>query len=89
LTGDPSIVGDWENMFVEMTVHLDDGRVVTTRCDAPIGSWRRPVAAGAIIAKATGLLETTLGKDRARAVLAASAQPAECFSIRELMATLR
>ena len=89
LTGDPSIVGDWENMFVEMTVHLDDGSVVATRCDAPIGSWRRPVAAAAVIAKATGLLETTLGKDRARAVLTASTQPVERFSVRELMATLR
>jgi len=30
-----------------------------------------------------------LGKDRARAVLTASTQPVERFSVRELMATLR
>ena len=61
LVGDPKISGRFDRMHVEITVELDDGSVVTRRCDAPIGSWSRPVPPERVWAKAKSLIGHTLG----------------------------
>ena len=78
-----------DEMHVELAVHRQDGSVVRARCNAPIGSWQRPIGAERVTAKALDLLRSTLGQERARATLAAVAQPAERFSVCTLMAPLR
>jgi aconitate decarboxylase len=86
---DPTIAGNFDDMYVEIALHLDNGDTVTARCDAPLGSWRRPVDPGLITGKARSLLDATLGSDRASAALGAAMQPAGRLSIRELMRALR
>ena len=88
LLADPSISGSFDQMNVELTVSLSDGRTIDTRCDTPLGSWRRPVSPSLIEAKARGLLEAHLGADRSATVLAALAPDTGVISVRALMALL-
>jgi aconitate decarboxylase len=88
LIADPSISGAFDRMHVEIAVHLADGRVVRARCEAPLGSWRRPVGADAIVKKARGLLTTAIGSGRAETALAAIMQAPPDFEVRALLAPL-
>ena len=63
-------------MHVEITVELDDGTTITRRCEAPLGSWSRPVPPGRIHAKAEAL-----GAGAIVCFLASR----KAFGIRELM----
>ncbi|MDR8402206.1 MmgE/PrpD family protein [Paraburkholderia sp. USG1] len=89
LSADPGISGALDKMHVEITVHLKDGRTVTSRCDAPPGSWSRPVDAEAVTKKTRSLLESTLGHERADHTLKSVTQPPRLLSVRALMACLR
>ncbi|HEY4296292.1 MAG TPA: MmgE/PrpD family protein [Paraburkholderia sp.] len=89
LRADPGISGALDKMHVEIAVHLQDGRIVTSRCDAPPGSWSRPVGAEAVTKKARDLLENALGRERAEHTLKSATQPAPLLSVRTLMACLR
>ena len=88
LVADPSIAGTFDGMHVVLTVRLDDGRAASVRCDAPLGSWRRPVEAGRIVAKARGLLEAALGNRRMLAIVDACERPLPHLHIAELMTAL-
>jgi aconitate decarboxylase len=39
---DPTIPGRFEEMHVELSVELDSGRTLKTRCDGPRGKWGTP-----------------------------------------------
>lgn len=88
LVADPAIPGDFDNMYVELAVHLDDGTALAARCDAPLGSWRRPVERERIMDKARDLLDATLGTEKMQAVLAAATQRPQRLSAHELLAAL-
>ena len=64
LKQDAAIAGTLDHMHVDVEVVLDDGRTVHHRCNAPEGSWSRPVGAERVRAKAASLLSTTLEKDQ-------------------------
>ena len=87
LMPDPAISGRFDRMHVDIAVELEDGRSVSHRCEAPLGSWSRPVAPERIKDKAQGLLVQNLGEGKAAAVMAAVADARE-FSVRRLMALL-
>lgn len=87
LVNDPAISGRFDQMHVKIAVELTDGATVTRRCDAPLGSWRHPVAPGRVRAKARALLAEALGPAAATAIEAALARPGE-FEARTLMALL-
>lgn len=81
---DPAIPGSIDAMHVDLAVTLDDGRVVTRRCDAPIGSWGRPVGREALDRKARGLLEPIVGHRRTEALFDLVNGGSD-FSVRDLM----
>ncbi|MCC7225978.1 MAG: MmgE/PrpD family protein [Burkholderiaceae bacterium] len=87
LVNDPSIPGRLDQMHVEVAVELDSGRTVTCRCDAPLGSWTRPVPPERIRQKARGLLEPVLGLDIA-ANIDRTILEVENFSVWSLMSFL-
>ena len=39
---DPTIPGRFEEMYVELSVALDSGRILKTRCNGPRGKWGTP-----------------------------------------------
>ena len=82
LVGDPTISGRFDRMHVDITIELADGETITRRCDAPLGSWTRPVPPSRIHAKAEGLLGA-----RAGSIAALLAQPTG-FEVRTLMSLL-
>lgn len=86
LVSDPAISGRFDRMHVDIVVELADGTAVSHRCEAPLGSWFRPVRPERIQTKARGLLADILGDDRAGAVIRAVAEPS--FSVRRLMGLL-
>ena len=71
-------------MHVDVTLELDSGREVTCRCDAPLGSWTRPVPPERIRDKARGLLAPILGADTA-ALIDRTIMDEENFSVSALM----
>ncbi len=83
LVGDPAISGRFDRMHVDITIDLVDAPRVTRRCDAPLGSWTRPVPPSRIHAKAAGLL----GADRTARITTMLASPTG-FEVRALMAVL-
>ena len=83
LVGDPAISGRFDRMHVDITLDLVDGTSLTRRCDAPLGSWTRPVPPARIRAKAAGLL----GPSKADAITALIGAPGG-FDVRALMASL-
>ncbi|MFM0336824.1 MmgE/PrpD family protein [Paraburkholderia fungorum] len=89
LSADPGISGAFDKMVVGIAVHLKDGRTVTASCDAPPGSWNRPVGAEAVTQKARDLLESALGRERADNTLKSVMQPPRQLSVCALMACLR
>ncbi len=87
LVNDPAISGRFDRMHVAITVELDDGRIIKQRCDAPLGSWSRPVPDQRVMAKTRALTTDVLGLEKAIAVENAIAAAGE-FHIRPLMALL-
>ncbi len=87
LVGDPAIPGRFDRMHVDVTLDLVDGASVRGRCDAPLGSWTRPVPASRIEDKARGLLRETLGDAQAEAIIRALAGPGD-FEVRGVMGLL-
>jgi len=72
-------------MHVELVIHLKDGRQLINRCDAPLGSWTRPVGPERIRAKARGLM--TEGYDASiSAQIDALVMGSANFEVRELLA---
>lgn len=87
LINDPAISGRFDRMYVEITLKFDDGTTILRRCDAPLGSWTRPVLPEKIRVKARGLLTDAVGAAAAASVddmLSGN----DDFSVRELMAGL-
>ena len=84
LVNDPAIPGRLDQMHVDVTLKLESGREVTCRCDAPLGSWTRPVPPERIRDKARGLLAPILGADTA-ALIDRTIMDEENFSVSALM----
>jgi aconitate decarboxylase len=87
LISDPLISGRFDQMHVEIAVELDDGTVTRQRCDAPLGSWSRPVPNERVMEKVRALTSNVLGAKKAMAVESAIASAGE-FQVRPLMALL-
>ncbi len=87
LTNDPAISGRFDQMHVDIEVEMDDGAVIRQRCDAPLGSWSRPVPDERVMEKAHALIDGVLGPSKAAAIEHAIAS-ADNFPIRSLMAIL-
>ena len=87
LVPDPAISGRFDRMHVLITVEPEHGPAVTQRCDAPIGSWSRPVGDDRIIAKARGLLAEAIGGEPADTLIAAIVGT-ELHEVHRLMAPL-
>jgi aconitate decarboxylase len=68
LKSDATISGRLDQMHVELKVVLRDGRELFQRCDAPLGSWRRPVGSEKIREKARGLMTEVCGGEVAARV---------------------
>ncbi len=88
LMPDPGISGRFDQMYVIITVEPANGPVVTQRCEAPIGSWSRPVGDDRIIDKARGLLAAAIGAGSADDLIPAIIE-AELLDIRRLMTPLQ
>jgi aconitate decarboxylase len=87
LSNDPAISGRFDQMHVDIEVEMDDGTVIRQRCDAPLGSWSRPVPAERVMEKVRALNNGVLGPSKATAIEQTIAS-AEEFSVRNLMAIL-
>ena len=87
LKSDETISGRLDQMHVELTVMLRDGRELSQRCDAPLGSWTRPVGPEKIREKARGLITEVCGSDVAARV-DAIVMGAGDFEVRELLALI-
>jgi aconitate decarboxylase len=85
LKTDATISGRLDQMHVELVIHLKDGRQLINRCDAPLGSWTRPVGPERIRAKARGLM--TEGYDASiSAQIDSLVMGSANFEVRELLA---
>jgi len=89
LTQDAGIVGRLDRMHVVVKVGLRNGRVIERRCDAPDGSWSRPVKPERIRDKARRLLSAHLPAPAVDAFWRCVDAPAETLAVRELMAAVR
>jgi aconitate decarboxylase len=87
LVNDATISGRFDQMHVDIELELDDGTIISERCEAPLGSWSRPVPAERVTEKARALLTEAIGLDKANAIERAI-MAAENFSIRSLMGIL-
>jgi aconitate decarboxylase len=87
LINDPSISGRFDQMHVEIEIELNDGTIIRRRCDAPLGSWSRPVPADRVMEKARALITGILGAAKTAAIESAIATTGD-FSVRPLMAML-
>jgi aconitate decarboxylase len=87
LVNDSTISGRLDQMYVEITVELDDGAITKQRCDAPLGSWSRPVPNERVRAKARMLMADVIGVTKAAAIEGVIANVGE-FQVRPLMAQL-
>lgn len=88
LAPDSSIPGGFDRMHVEIEVTCRDGRRVSSRCDAPLGSWRRPIPTSRVERKARELLGATVGEASALALLEALGRPDPALQVSRLMALL-
>ena len=86
LVNDPAISGRFDQMYVEITVELNDGSMARQRCDAPLGSWSRPVPNERVAAKARMLIGDVVGDANAAAIEGALSSAA--FRVRPLMGLL-
>lgn len=89
LKQDPTISGRLDRMHVDIRVRLTDETVIERRCDAPDGSWSRPVKPERIRAKAQSLLVDRLPAAALDAFWRCVDAPAAQLSARELMASVR
>jgi aconitate decarboxylase len=87
LINDSTISGRFDQMYVEIEVELDDGTMIRRRCDAPLGSWSRPVPAERVLEKVGALFGGVLGPSKTAAI-ERTIMTAEEFSVRPLMAML-
>ena len=87
LINDPAISGRFDEMYVEIEIELDDGTMIRRRCDAPLGSWSRPVPTERVMEKVRALLDGVLGSSKARAIEFAIVK-VEDFAVRPLMTML-
>jgi aconitate decarboxylase len=87
LNRDVTISGRLDQMHVELKVVLRDGRELRQRCDAPLGSWTRPVGPEKIREKARGLMAEVCGGDVAARVDAIVMGEGD-FEVQELMALI-
>jgi aconitate decarboxylase len=87
LVSDPAISGRFDQMHVEITVGLDDGTIVRQRCDAPMGSWSRPVPNERVMEKVRALIDVKLGAAK-RAEIERLIVSNNDFPVRPLMALL-
>jgi aconitate decarboxylase len=87
LVSDPAISGRFDQMHVEITVELDDGTVVRQTCDAPMGSWSRPVPDQRVMDKFRSLIADTAGCEKVAAIESAISTNSD-FQVRSLMALL-
>ncbi len=86
LVSDPAISGRFDQMHVDIEVELDDGIMVKQRCDAPMGSWSRPVLDERVMDKFRSLAAEA-GREKAAAIERAIPSSGE-FHVRKLMALL-
>ncbi|WP_345817498.1 MmgE/PrpD family protein (plasmid) [Paraburkholderia sp. PREW-6R] len=89
LNADSAVSGALDAMHVDLAVHLKSGRHVKARCDAPLGSWHRPVEAEVIVEKARGLLYDALDESRGERVMSLTLHPEAPLAVRGLMDCLR
>jgi aconitate decarboxylase len=87
LKSDTTISGRLDQMHVELKVVLRDGRELVQRCDAPLGSWTRPVGPEKIRDKARGLMTEVCGSEVAARV-DAIVMGTDNFEVCELMALI-
>lgn len=87
VVADPSLDGAFERMQVELTVQLRDGRKVTRVCDAPEGSWTRPVPRARLESKARELTMERLGPASFEA-FTSMVVSSDAFSVTALMRLL-
>jgi aconitate decarboxylase len=87
LINDPAISGRFDQMHVDVEIELNDGTTIRRRCDAPLGSWRRPVPDERVMEKIRALLDDGLGPSK-RAAVEHAVTAADDFPVRPLMAML-
>jgi aconitate decarboxylase len=87
LINDVTISGRFDQMYVEIDVELDDGTVIRRRCDAPLGSWSRPVPTERVLEKVRALFDGVLGPSKTAAIERAIVTSSD-FPVRPLMAML-
>ena len=87
LNSDATISGRLDQMHVEVKVVLRDGRELLQRCDAPLGSWTRPVGPEKIREKARGLITEVCGSAVAERVDTIVMGESD-FEVRELLALI-
>ena len=87
LINDPTISGRFDQMHVEIEIELDDGTMIRRRCDAPLGSWSRPVPTERVMEKIRALIDGVLGTAKSEAIERAIVT-ADDFPVRPLMAML-
>jgi aconitate decarboxylase len=89
LKQDGSISGRLDQMHVDVSVRMSDGTKVTARCDAPEGSWSRPVPPTRIREKARALLGACLPGDAHDAFWRCVDSQSPDFRVSDLMAGVR
>ena len=87
LINDPNVSGRFDQMHVDIELELDDGTIIEQRCDAPFGSWSRPVPAERVMEKARALMVDAVGREKAIAIERAITT-SDHFPVRSLMALL-
>lgn len=87
LINDPTISGRLDQMHVEIEVELNDGTITRRRCDAPLGSWSRPVSAERVMEKVRALIAGVLGPTKTMAIERAITT-IDDFPVRPIMAML-
>jgi aconitate decarboxylase len=87
LINDSTISGRFDQMHVEIEVELDDGTLIRRRCDAPLGSWSRPVPTERVLEKIRPLFGGVLGPSKTAAIERAIVT-SDDFPVRPLMAML-
>ncbi|MDT7951582.1 MAG: MmgE/PrpD family protein [Acetobacteraceae bacterium] len=88
LRPDPTISGRFDRMHVDITVEPERGDTLTRRCDAPLGSWSRPIGEERIVEKARDLLAPAIGHEAAVELIGRALQADE-FEVRSMTAMLR
>ena len=87
LVSDSTISGRFDRLHVDIAVELNDGTIVKQRCDAPLGSWSRPVPGARLIEKFRALTTDALGQEKSNAIESAVTATGD-FRVCTLMASL-